>query len=225
MTITTTGLTRAAGICAAAAGAIFIAVQINHPAMDLASVETTDWVVRNTAKGVMAALALVGIAGLYLRQVRKIGVLGLIGAAVFSLGYLLMIGVEVVAAAVLPSLTQSDPAYVSDVVAAAFGGTPVGDIGGMATVLNLAGIGFMLGGVLFGIALFRAGIVTRWGSLLLAVATLATASLAVLPEEFNRPMAVPTGLALIWLGVSLFRNPGDDVAPVTTISAVERVTV
>jgi hypothetical protein len=225
MTITSTGLTRAAGLCAATAGAIFIAVQINHPAMDVASVETTDWVVRNTAKAVMAGLALVGIAGLYLRQVRKIGILGLIGAAVFSLGYLLMFGVEVVATAVLPSLTQSNPAYVSDVVAAAFGGTPVGDIGGMAFVLNLAGIGFMLGGVLFGIALFRARVITRWGSLLLAVATLATASLAVLPEEFNRPMAVPTGLALIWLGVSLFRNPGDDVAPVTTISAVERVTV
>ena len=225
MTITHTGLSRAAGICAAAAGAIFIAVQINHPAMDLASVETTDWVVRNTAKGVMAALALVGIAGLYLRQVRKVGILGLIGAAVFSLGYLLMFGVEVVAAAVLPSLTTSNPAYVSDVVAAAFGGTPVGDIGGMAIVLNVAGIGYMLGGVLFGIALFRAAVVTRWGSLLLAVATLATASLAVLPEEFNRPMAVPTGLALLWLGVSLFRNPGHDAAPVTSISAAERVSV
>ncbi len=225
MTITSTGLTRAAGICAAAAGTIFIAVQINHPPMDLASVETTDWVVRNTAKAVMAGLALVGIAGLYLRQVRKVGVLGLIGAAVFSLGYLLMLGTEVVAAAVLPSLTESNPDYVTDVVAAAFGGTPVGDIGGMATVLNLAGIGFMLGGVLFGVALFRAAVVSRWAAALLAVATLATMSLAVLPEEFNRPMAVPTGLALIWLGVSLFRNPGHNVAPVTSISAAERVSV
>ena len=31
MTVTTTGLTKAAGIAAAVAGAIFIAVQINHP--------------------------------------------------------------------------------------------------------------------------------------------------------------------------------------------------
>lgn len=225
MTITSTGLTRAAGICAATAGAIFIAVQINHPAMDVTSVETTDWLVRNIAKAVMAALALVGIAGLYLRQVRQIGLLGLIGAAVFSLGYLLMFGTEVVAAAVLPSLTESNPAYASDVVAAAFGGTPVGDIGGMAIVLNLAGIGFMLGGVLFGVALFRAAVVSRWAAALLALATLATMSLAVLPEEFNRPMAVPTGLALIWLGVSLIRNPCHDVAQVTSISAAERVSV
>ena len=33
MTVTTTGLTKAAGLSAAAAGLIFIAVQINHPAM------------------------------------------------------------------------------------------------------------------------------------------------------------------------------------------------
>ena len=34
MTVTTTGLTKAAGAAAAAAGAIFIAVQIDHPAME-----------------------------------------------------------------------------------------------------------------------------------------------------------------------------------------------
>ena len=58
MTITATRLTRAAGICAAIAGLIFIAVQIKHPPMDVASVTTTQWVVRSTAKVVMAALAL-----------------------------------------------------------------------------------------------------------------------------------------------------------------------
>ena len=30
--------------------------------------------------------------------------------------------------------------------------------------------------------------------------------LAVLPESFNRPMAVPVGIALIGLGVSLWRD-------------------
>jgi hypothetical protein len=43
MTITTTHLTRAAGLCAAAAGAIFIGVQINHPPADLAHIVTTEW--------------------------------------------------------------------------------------------------------------------------------------------------------------------------------------
>ena len=34
MTVTTTSLTKAAGVAAAVAGAIFIAVQINHPPPD-----------------------------------------------------------------------------------------------------------------------------------------------------------------------------------------------
>ena len=57
----------------------------------------------------------------------------------------------------------------------------------------------------------------------LALATLATMSLAVLPESFNRPMAVPTGLALIGLGVSLFRTPGGSSEDVAAVESVERV--
>ena len=98
MTITTTGLTRAAGISAAVAGLLFIWVQINHPPMDVSSVATTEWLVRNSAKVVMAALALVGVTGMYLRQVRQTGLLGLVGYLLFGAGYLLMFSVEVVGA-------------------------------------------------------------------------------------------------------------------------------
>ncbi|MGH3421688.1 MAG: hypothetical protein ACRDOD_19100 [Streptosporangiaceae bacterium] len=49
MTVTPTSLTRAAGISAAVAGLLFIAVQINHPPMDVSSVTTTEWAVRFTA--------------------------------------------------------------------------------------------------------------------------------------------------------------------------------
>ncbi len=131
MTITTTGLTRAAGLSAAAAGLIFIAVQINHPPMDVASVATTEWVVRNSAKVVMGALALVGITGIYLRQVRQVGLLGLVGYLLFGAGYLLMFGTEVISAYVLPGLVTLAPGYVDDILVAAAGGTPVGDIGAM----------------------------------------------------------------------------------------------
>lgn len=217
MTITTTGLTRAAGLSAAVAGLIFIAVQINHPPMDVSSVATTEWVVRNSAKVVMAALALVGVTGMYLRQVRQTGLLGLVGYLLFGAGYLLMFSVEVIAAYVLPGLVNLAPDYVNDVVVAAAGGTPVGDIGGMQTVLACSGIGYMVGGLVFGIALFRARVLARWASALLAVGTVATVSLGVLPESFNRPMAVPVGLALIGLGISLWRDQGAQ-APETAVA-------
>ena len=109
MTVTTTRLGQAAGIATAVAGAIFIAVQINHPAMDLASVTTTDWVVRNGAKTLMAALALAGITGLYLRQRARVGLVGLVGYLVLSVGYLLMFGTEFLAAFVLPTAAKTAP--------------------------------------------------------------------------------------------------------------------
>ena len=226
MTITTTGLTRAAGISAAAAGLLFIAVQINHPPMDVASVATTEWVVRNSAKVAMGALALVGITGMYLRQVRQVGVLGLVGYLLFGVGYLLMFATEVVSAYVLPGLVTLAPGYVNDILVAAAGGTPVGDIGAMQVVLGVTGVGYMVGGLIFGTALFRARILARWAAALLAVSTIATASLAVLPESFNRPMAVPVGIALVGLGVSLYRDQRVQATP-TSASAIriERATV
>lgn len=206
MTVTPDRLLRAAGIAAAAAGAIFVAVQINHPTMDATTVATTDVVVRDIAKAVMSVLALAGITGMYLRQIRQIGVLGLVGWLLFSLGYLAMFGVEVVAGFVLPSLVETAPGYVADVLTAGLGGTPTGDIGAMQALFTISGIGYMGGGLLFGIALFRAGVLARWAAALLAVGTVSTLALSALPESFNRPFAVPVGIALIGLGVSLWRD-------------------
>ncbi|MDR7252293.1 hypothetical protein J2X46_001269 [Nocardioides sp. BE266] len=212
MNVTSTGLLRAAGVAAAVAGSIFVAVQVNHPAEAAFDTDTTEWVVRCCAKAVMAALALAGIAGMYLRQHRRAGVLGLVGYVLFSLGYLTLFSVEVIAAAVLPTLLDTDHGYVMEVVTAAGGGTAAGDIGGMQVVLNLAGAGYMLGGLVFGVALFRTAILPRWASALLAVSTVGTAALAFLPHAFNRPFAVPEGIALIALGIALWRNPADSPA-------------
>src|SRR2546423_15601937 len=84
MTITSNTLFRAAGASAALAGLIFIGVQINHPYLDATSITTTDVMTRNSLKMIMAALALAGITGVYLRQVTKMGVLGLLGYILFA---------------------------------------------------------------------------------------------------------------------------------------------
>src|SRR5690242_1247502 len=72
--------------------------------------------------------------------------------------------------------------------------------------LMIAGMGYSVGGLLFGIALFRAGILARWASALFAYGTVSALALAALPESFDRPFAVPVGIALIGLGVSLWRD-------------------
>lgn len=206
MTVTTTGLTKSAGIAAAAAGAIFIAVQIKHPGMDTFLTDTNEWVVRCLAKAFMCVLALAGITGMYLRQVRQMRVLGLVGFLTFAVGYLLIMCTVVMAAAFLPALSHTAPQFVNDVVAANEGGTTMGDIGHLQVLFSLTGVCYLLGGLVFGVALFRAGVLARWAAVLLAASTVGTAALAVLPSSFNRPMAVPEGVALIGLGISLWRD-------------------
>src|SRR5438445_10203568 len=166
MTVTSTTLFRGAAVAAALAGLIFIGVQINHPYLDANSITTTDVNTRNLLKMLMAALALTGITGIYLRQVTKIGVLGLFGFVLFAAGYLSIFGTEFVAALVLPSIAHSSPAYVNDVIAAANNGTTTGDIGLMQTAILLTGIAYLAGGFIFAIALFRANVLARWAATL-----------------------------------------------------------
>jgi hypothetical protein len=206
MNLTANRLTAAAGLCAAAAGAIFVGVQINHPPADVAHLVTTDMLVRESAKVLMSVLALIAFTGIFLRHRSRLGVLGLAGFSLLTVGYLAMFATESIVGYVLPTVAHSDPAYVQGVIDAAMGrGTSV-DIGNMNLLLMAMGLGYPLGGMLFGIALFRARVVSRWASLLLAHETVSVLALAALPESFSRPFAVPTGIALIGLGVSLWRN-------------------
>ena len=206
MTITTNRIAALAGLCAAAAGTIFIGVQINHPPADVAHLGTTEMTIRETAKALMAALALAGFAGMFLRHRRHFGVLGVAGYLILSVGFLALFAVQCIVGYVLPTVALSDPAYVQDVIDAAVGRSPAGDIGHMSQLLLVSGIGFAIGGLLFGIALFRARVLPRWASALLAYGTISVLALSALPEAFNRPFAVPTGVALIGLGVSMWRE-------------------
>jgi hypothetical protein len=214
MNLTANRLTATAGLCAAAAGAIFVGVQIDHPPADVAHIVTDEMAIRETAKVLMAVLALIGFTGMFLRNRSRFGVLGLAGFSLLSVGYLALFAVQCIVAYVLPTVALSDPRYVQDVLDAAVGGSPSGDIGHMQALLLVSGIGYALGGLLFGIALFRAGILARWACLLLAVGTTSALALSALPESFNRPFAVPVGVALIGLGVSLWRDQRRQAGPV-----------
>jgi hypothetical protein len=205
MTVTSTTLFRAAAGAAVLAGLIFIGVQINHPHLDANSIVTTDVMTRSSLKMLMAALTLAGITGIYLRQVTKIGVLGLLGYLLFAAGYLSIFGTEFVAALVLPSIAGSSQAYTNDVIAFANNRPATGDIGLMHTEILFTGITYIAGGFLFAIALFRANVLARWAAVLLALGTLATIAVGVFPQ-YERLFAFPTGLALVALGYSLWRD-------------------
>lgn len=224
MTITPTTLTRAAAVSAVAAGLIFIGVQINHPHLDATAITTTEMAVRNSLKVLMAVLALVGITGMYLHQVRRIGALGLIGYLLFSANYLIIMSTSFVAAYLLPSLASTNPGYVNDVLTAASGGQQAGDIGLLHTVLLLESGLFLTGGLVFGIALYRAGVLARWAAVLLAVGGLVTAALSVMPDAFYRLLALPNGIALIALGYSLWLSAHTVLPTGPTVAGTPQLT-
>lgn len=205
-TAATNRLTAISGLCAAAAGAIFIGVQIHHPPADVAHIVTTEMTIRETAKVLMSALALAGFTGMFLRNRRQFGRLGRAGYALLSAGYLAMFASECFVGYYLPTVAHSRPTYVQHVLNAAVSHGPSSGIGLVHELFLVMGIGYALGGLLFGIALFRAGILARWASLLLAYGTVSALALSALPESFSRPFAVPTGVALIGLGLSLWRD-------------------
>jgi hypothetical protein len=224
MTITTTTLVRAAGVAAVAAGTIFIGVQVNHPHLDATSITTTEVAVRSSLKVLMAALAVVGITGMYLRQVKQSGVLGLIGWLLMSTCYVFILGTSFVAGYILPSIAGTDPSYVNDVLAAAADRHVVGDIGSLKYVFLIQSFTYLAGGLLFGIALYRARVLARWATVLLAVGGLVSAALAVAPDAFYRLLAFPNGIAMIALGCSLWANARTETTTQPTAADAPRLT-
>jgi hypothetical protein len=223
MTVTTTKLIRAAGLCAVVAGVLFIAVQVKHPPLDLAFISTTEWKVRQGTKVVMAVLSLAGITGMYLRQVKQTRVLGLLGYALFAIGYLIMLSIEIVGLVVLPSIADTSPGYVADVIAAATDGKAVGDIGLMGPLSMVNGVTYLLGGFLFGVALFRANVLARWAAVVLAAGTVATIAIPFLPQVNFRLFALPIGVAMVGLGYSLWsEGRSRAVQPALTTDSSQR---
>jgi hypothetical protein len=227
MTLTPSTLTRAAAAAAVAGGLIFIGVQIGHPHMDAVSVSTSEVVLRNSLKVLMAVLALVGLTGMYLRQVKQTGALGLIGYLLFGTCYLVIMSTSLIAACVLPTIAETDPSYVNDVLAAATNGTATGDIGLLQNAIQVQGIGYLAGGLLFGIALYRARVLARWAAALLAVGGVVTLALSAMPDAFYRLLALPNGIALIGLGLSLWgttRTASTDTTSTQTTPRSPRMT-
>ncbi len=219
MTVSPSFLVRASGAAAVAAGALFIGIQIGHPPLDLTSITTTELAVRNTLKVLMLALSLVGITGMYLSQIRRNGVLGLVGYVTLGVGYLLIMSSTFALAYVLPAVAGSDPGFVSDVLATFSGRSGAGDVGILGTLFQLQSFGYLAGGLVFGIALYRARVLPRWAAGLLAVSGLVSALLTVLPDAFYRLIALPNGIALIGLGYALWRSQRQAAGPAAVAAA------
>jgi hypothetical protein len=217
MKITVPNLIRAAGLSAVIAGAIFTAILPINPPDVFAPVNTSSFILITSLKTAMSIFGLLGITGLYARQVEKTGWLGLAGYLMLTTFFALQMCFSFIEPTILPLLTSMAPAFVESTLAMRSGAVGSMNLGALATVYSLTSILFLFGLLVFGIATFRARILPRWAAALLAASgPLAGIMFGLLPNQLDPLTAIPTGIALVWLGFALLferRAPAPQVIP------------
>ncbi|WP_251038265.1 hypothetical protein [Paenibacillus albidus] len=156
----------------------------------------------------MSLLGLFGIAGIYFRQVEEAGWLGLAGFLMLSLFWLATMAFTFAEAFILPLLATDAPEFVEGYLGIFSGTASQINLGALPAAAPLAGGLYILGGLLLGIATLRASILPRRAAALLAFAAVSTLASSLLPHPLDRILAVPMGLALVWLGYALWSKRG-----------------
>ena len=202
MKITPSKVIRWSGLATVAAGILFIVIQAIHPLDVLSSVTTPSWAIVHYLSMVMDIFAMLGIAGLYARQVEKSGWLGLVGYLLFSLFWASSLASHFLEAFISPLLATNAPKLAEGLLGIVIAAPTGIYLGALPMVNTIAGIaGYALGGLLFAIAMIRAHVMPRWASVLLAVSiVLPFFTQSLVQHPYDRIFAVPVGLALAWLG-------------------------
>jgi len=215
---------RRAGLAALVSGMLYVAIQAIHPADTLASVITPQWAIVHYLSLVMSFLGLLGIVGLYARQAEETGWLGLAGCIAFSLFYAFAIGFQFVEAFISPILATQSPQVVEGLLGIVNGHATEANMGALPAIWTATGVSYLLGGALFGVATFRAGVLPGWAAWLLVVGTLLPIlGSSLVPHPFDRIFALPVGLALAWLGYAVWSEGREKASePVSRTLTPER---
>jgi hypothetical protein len=214
MKITGSKMIHGAGLAAMGAGFLYITIQAIHPLDVLSSVTTAQWAITHYLSIVMDLLAMLGVTGIFARQVEKSGWLGLASYLLFSGFWAFSMALHFIEAFISPVAATEAPKFVEGLLGMVAGHASEINLGALPTVYGLliGVVGYVLGGLLFGIATFRANLLPRWAGGLLALGTLLPVLLFFVQHPYDRIFAVPVGLALVWLGYSLWSERREPVS-------------
>lgn len=202
--ISKTALMQLAGFSAMLAGLSIVVLGTFHPANEIINVTTPAWIIVHIFATSLGFFGVLGLTGLYARQVEKAGWLGLIGFLLFSLWMTLVGFFSYIEAALLPHLSSEFPQFVTGFLGM-FSGLPSAvNLGVLPAMWNISTPMLIIGSLLFAIATFRARILPRWAAGLLALGTLMIPVGALLPTVLQaKIIMIPMGLGLAWMGYAL----------------------
>lgn len=189
------------GMVAVLAGILFVVVQPIHPPDTLASVTTGQWAIVHYLTLAMTVLFIVGITGIYLRQVEETGWLGLVGTVTLNVALFITAAMVFIEAFVSPVLADRDPEFVTALLGLVSGEAGQVDLGPLATLWAISGVAFPLGCALVGFATMRARVLPRLGAAVFGFGLpVAVVVVSLLPGDLHRLGAIPIGIGLAWLG-------------------------
>lgn len=143
-------------------------------------------------------LVVLGLPGLYFKQIDRAGLLGMLGFVVSFVGFLFLIGI------------QTFDAFVSPTLAASAATKSLADTEAFLPLLAfelLCGLLLIVGPLLFGIATIRAGIFQRWAAIILIVGSIASL-ITVALHNWNEISAAIVYLAFACFGCLLLSKQG-----------------
>ena len=197
-------LIRWSGLALLVAGILYLA-GIFHPPDTFEGVSSPAWMPVHYVITVHHVLLVFGLIGLYTYQAKQAGVLGLIAFVLTSAGNAMFPTFSLFEATLMPALV-ADPATRS-LADPAEGSTFVIVVLG-AVVIALVGY------ILFGIAIMRAGVLPRWAGLLIMVGWVLLFFGSGLPAlAIIKPIGiVMAGLGYAWCGYEIWSSKSEMTA-------------
>jgi len=193
-----------AGLFAILAGALYTVIQFIHPPEILTSVSSSSWQIVACLSILMSLSFIIGNIGVYMKQVEVVGWSGLIGFIIFNLFWLISMTFSFIEAFVYPLLINEAPKFVEGMLGLFGENRSEINLGVFTILAPIAGILYMLGGLLLGIAMYRAKVFPRFAGILLSFAAVVTLATAIIPHPYDRILALPMGAVFVWLGYILW---------------------
>lgn len=183
------------GAAGLVAGVLVLLGFVIHPLGEgVAFVGSPMWVPAHALILFGFTLSLLGLVGFHMQQSQKAGPLGTVGFFMLFIGTALFLGIPFYAVFAEPVIAAASPELYEAI-----------EIGALGLLLSIILI-LVIGGVLFGISVYRAAVLPRLAGALLAISVLILLLSVVggLPAIVTNGSGALFGIALAWMGYGLW---------------------